>query len=98
MTTMKARLSKARKRAAKTQWLRTKCNKASKLYKTNLKPVASYGTSAYGIAPTMMRAMRVTAGQAALGARGQCTTTAIDLAFGMVSDPEASIPLRSWPA
>ena len=44
-----------------------------------------------GIAPTAIKKLRAYAGQAALGKAGQCTTSAINIAFKPNSDPAARI-------
>ena len=93
--TQKARIAKAKKRGAKAKWLRSKHKGARKLYKTNLWPVTSYGVAAYGVAPTVRDKIRTIAAEAALGAVGQCATTAIHLNMGAEADPAVSTRMQT---
>ena len=72
---------------------------ARKLFNTNIWPAASFAAGGMGTSPTSINKMRAAAGIAALGKGGQCTTTAIALAFKYGSDPAIKIRLeivRQW--
>ena len=83
----KSRLLKAKRRTAKLKVLSKMGAKATKLYATNIWPSASYGSLGMGMAPGHIKKLRSQAGQAALGRVGQCSTTAIAVAFRAHSDP-----------
>ena len=86
-THQKKRNGKAARRSIRLKWLKKHTRKARKLYASNLWPVMAYGVSGFGASPTVVKKMRTIAGTAALGARGQCVTTAIALELGECNDP-----------
>ena len=89
--TQKKRLEKMKRRGKKVSWLRKKNKKATKLYKSNLYPAGTFGIANLGAAPSIIKQIRTTCADAALGAKGQCATIAIDLGIGQSADPEIAI-------
>ena len=95
----KARVAKTAKRLEKLKVIKKFDKRALKLFKTNLWPAMSFGISAMGVARTSIAKMRRQAGQAALGRSGQCSTTAIAIAFNEGTDPAVKIRqelARNW--
>ena len=86
-----ARALKAARRLRRLRIIHRYDKRASKLYRTNLWPAASYGIGATGIAPTSIKTLRRQAGQAALGRSGQCSTSAIAIQFREGTDPAAKV-------
>ena len=63
---LRARVLKARRRSVKLCVLRSIGKKAARLHRTYIKPVASYGAAAMGMAPTAIKALRTQCAMAAL--------------------------------
>ena len=87
----KQRIGKAGRRLKKLKVLSKFSFKSKRLYATNLWPSSNYATAAMGMAPSSINLLRRHAGAAALGKGGQCSTTAIALAFTKLSDPAIKI-------
>ena len=87
----KARHTKAKRRTGRLSILQKICSRAKKLYATNIWASSNYGNLAMGVAPLSIRQLRSHAGQAALGRAGQCSTTAIAVAFDKYTDPASKI-------
>jgi len=89
-TTQKSRIAKTNRRKRVAAWLRKKDRRAAKLYKSNLWPATCYGISGNGMANSTVRSLKAAAASVALGAAGQCASTAVAMMFGNKMDPEIS--------
>ena len=84
---IQARLSKAKARLGRLAIIRRIVKRATKLYKTNIWPVSSYGFVAMGVPTSALRQLRANAAAAASLKIGGCATSTIALNYPFGSDP-----------
>ena len=96
---LKERLAKAGKRTKRVRTLIGINGRATKLFKTGVRPQAMWG-SPMGISPAMMTKFRSQASVCSgIKAKGKCATTAIFLGLGEDADPKLHYPcmvVKGW--